>query len=132
MAIMAFVSQNEKEFHACPSMPHAVAAEAPHAVAAKAPNAVAADGTHAVAGDGTRAVTADRRARACATVAARRAPRRGPGPPQTAPHVPQEAVRKKYKASTHPPATLPLSPRVLECIFLFRLLTHNSPRPASS
>ena len=55
MAIMAFVSQNEKEFHACPSMPHAVAAEASHAVAA--------DGSHAVAGDGSHAVAAERRAR---------------------------------------------------------------------
>lgn len=52
MAIMAFVSQNEKEFHACPSMPHAVAADGTHAVAG--------DGTHAVAGDGSHAVAAAR------------------------------------------------------------------------
>jgi hypothetical protein len=43
-----------------------------------------------------------------------------------------QAVRKNYKVSTRPPATLPLSPRVLKCIFLFQLSTHNSPRPASS
>jgi hypothetical protein len=43
-----------------------------------------------------------------------------------------QAVRKNYKVSTLPPATLPLSPRVLKCVFLFRLSTHNSPRPASS
>jgi hypothetical protein len=48
MAIMVFVSQNEKEFH---SMMHAVAIEAPHAVAADRPHAVAANGTHAVAAD---------------------------------------------------------------------------------
>jgi hypothetical protein len=40
-------------------------------------------------------------------------------------------VSKKYKASTRPPATLPLSPRVLKCIFLIRRSTHNSPCPAS-
>jgi hypothetical protein len=65
IAIMAFVSQNEKEFHACPSMPHAVAAEASHAVAADGTHAVAADGTHTVAGDGSHAVAADRRAFLC-------------------------------------------------------------------
>ena len=65
MVIMAFVSQNEKDFHTCPSMPHAVATEMPHAVAA--------DGTHAVARDGSHVVTADRRAHACAVAAARRA-----------------------------------------------------------
>ena len=43
-----------------------------------------------------------------------------------------QAVRKNYKVSTRPPATLPLSPRILKYIFLFRLSTHNSPRPASS
>ena len=59
MAIMAFVSQNEKDFHACPSMPHAVAAEASHAVAAEASHAIAADGTHKVAADGTHAVARD-------------------------------------------------------------------------
>jgi hypothetical protein len=62
MAIMAFVSQNEKEFH---SMMHAVAVEAPHAVAANGPHAVAADGTHTVARDGSHAVAADRRAFLC-------------------------------------------------------------------
>ena len=43
-----------------------------------------------------------------------------------------QAMRKNYKVSTRPPATLPLSLRVLKCIFLFKLSTHNSPRPASS
>ena len=43
-----------------------------------------------------------------------------------------QAVRKKYKVSTRPPATLPLSPRVLKCIFLSPLSTHNSPRSTSS
>ena len=28
-----------------------------------------------------------------------------------------QAVKKNYKVSTHPPATLPLSPRVLNCPF---------------
>ena len=65
MAIMAFVSQNEKDFRACPSMPHAVAAEASHAVAADGTHAVAGDGSHAVAGDGSHAVAADRRAFLC-------------------------------------------------------------------
>jgi hypothetical protein len=51
MAIMAFVSQNEKDFHACPSMPHAVTSEASHAVAADGTHAVPGDGSHAVAGD---------------------------------------------------------------------------------
>jgi hypothetical protein len=73
MAIMAFVSQNEKDFHACPSMPHAVAAEASHAVAADGTHAVAGDGSHAVARDGSHAVAADRCVRACAVAAARRA-----------------------------------------------------------
>jgi dissimilatory sulfite reductase (desulfoviridin) alpha/beta subunit len=73
MAIMVFVSQNEKEFHACPSMPHAVTAEASHAVAADGTHAVAGDGSHAVARDGSHAVAADRCVRACAAAAARRA-----------------------------------------------------------
>jgi hypothetical protein len=30
-----------------------------------------------------------------------------------------QAVRKNYKVSTRPPATLPLSPRVLKCVFPF-------------
>ena len=46
--------------------------------------------------------------------------------------VSTQAVRKNYKVSTRPPATLPLSPRVLKCIFIIRLSMHNSPRPASS
>jgi hypothetical protein len=68
--------------------PHAVAADGTHAVAGDGSDVVAADGTHAVAGDGSHAVTADRRARTCAVAAARRARRRGPGPPRTAPHIP--------------------------------------------
>ena len=73
MAIMAFVSQNEKDFHACPSMPHALAAEASHAVATDGTHAVAADGTHAVARDRSHAVAADRHAHTCVAAAARRA-----------------------------------------------------------
>jgi hypothetical protein len=120
MAIMAFVSQNEKEFHACPSMPHAVAADGTHAVAG--------DGSHAVAGDGSHAVAAEQRARACAAAAARRAWRRGPGPQRTAPRFPHAGSEKYYKV----PATLPLSPRVLNVFFLSLLSTHNSPCSASS
>ena len=101
-------------------------------VAYQAPHAVARDGTHAVAGDGSHAVAADRHTHTCAAASARRARRRGPGPPRTAPHVPHAGSEKNYKVSTRPPATLPLSPRVLKCIFLFQLSTHNSPRPASS
>jgi hypothetical protein len=33
-----------------------------------------------------------------------------------------QAVRKKYKVSTRPPATLPLFPRVLKCILPFPAL----------
>ena len=95
MAIMVFVSQHEeistRAPHFCVAYqaphavatdgtyavaaeaPHTVAADGTHAVAAEAPHAVAADGTHAVAGDGSHEVTADRRARACATAAARQA-----------------------------------------------------------
>jgi hypothetical protein len=59
----------------------------------------------------------------CAVAAAHRARLRGPGPPQG--HALHErlrafrtqAVRNKYKASTRPPATLPLPTRVLKCIF---------------
>jgi hypothetical protein len=89
---------------------HAVAGDGTHAVAAEAPHAVAADGTHAVAGDGSHAVAADRRARACATAAARRARRRGPGPPRTAPHVPHAGGEKKlqsFNASSRDSPALP-------------------------
>jgi hypothetical protein len=116
MAIMAFVSQNEKDFHACPSMPHAVAADGTHAVAADGSHAVAGDGSHAVAGDGSHAVAADRRA--CAAAAARRAWRKGPGPQRTAPRFPHAGSEKNYKV----PATLPVSPRVLKRVFPFPAL----------
>jgi hypothetical protein len=111
---------------------HAVAADRTHAVPAEAPHAVAADRTHAVAGDGSHAVATDRHTRACAAAAARRAWRRGPGPPRTAPRVPHAGSEKNYKVSMRPPATLPLSPRVLKRVFLSPLSTHNSPRSASS
>ena len=62
IAIMAFVSQNEKEFN---SMMHVVAVEVSHAVAADRNHAVTGDGSHAVAGDGSHAVAADRRAFLC-------------------------------------------------------------------
>jgi hypothetical protein len=94
MATMVFVSQHEEistrapRFCVAYQAPHAVARDGTHAVAAKAPRAVVADGTHAVAGDGSDAVTADRRSRTCAVAAARRARRRGPGSPRTAPRVP--------------------------------------------
>jgi hypothetical protein len=114
-------------------MMHVVAVEAPHAVAADRPPAVAADGTHevagdgshavagdgshAIAGDGSHAVATDRRARACTTAAAHRARRRGPGPPHPLRAFRTQAVRKNYKVSSRPPATLLLSPRVLNCPF---------------
>ena len=56
---------------------------------------VAYQAPHAVAGDGSHAVTADRRAHACAAASARRARRRGPGPPRTAPRVPHAGSEKK-------------------------------------
>jgi hypothetical protein len=122
MAIVEFVSQHEE-----------VSMRAPRfRVAYQAPQAVARDGTHAVAGDRSHAVAADRHTHTCAAASACRARRQGQGPPRTAPHVPHAGGEKKYKVSTHPPATLLLSPRVLKCIFLFWLATHNSPRPASS
>jgi hypothetical protein len=111
---------------------HAVARDGSHAVAAEAPHAVAAEGTHAVAAEASHAVAADRQARACAAAAARRARRQGPGPPQTAPRVPHTGGEKNYKVSTRDPATLPLPPRVLKCVFLFHLSMHNSPCGASS
>jgi hypothetical protein len=131
------VSQSEKistrapRFCVAYQAPHAVAGDGTHAVAAEAPNVVAgdgthavagdgshvvaADGTHAVAGDGSHAVTADRHARMCA---------RAPKPPVELDAEGQalrerlrvfrtQAVRKHYKVSTLPPATLTLSPRVL-------------------
>jgi hypothetical protein len=67
MAIMAFVSQNEKTFTRPPRFrvlyqaPHAVASDGTNAVAAKALHVVAADGTHEVARDISHAVAADGR-----------------------------------------------------------------------
>ena len=89
---------------------HAVAAEAPHAVAAEAPHAVAADGTHAVAGEGSHAVAVDRCAHTCAAAAARRARRRGPGPPQTAPRVPHAGGEKKLQSFNAPSRDSPALP----------------------
>ena len=108
---------------------HAVAGDGTRAVAAEAPHAVAADGTHAVAADRSHVVAADQRSRACAAATARQARRRRPGPPRTAPRVPHAGGEKKLQRLTRPPATLPLSPRVLKCILLFQLPTNNSPRP---
>jgi hypothetical protein len=106
MAIVEFVSQHEE-----------VSMRAPRfCVAYQAPHAVARDGTHAVAGDGSHAVAADRHTHTCAAASARRARRRGPGPPQTAPHVPH-AGGEKLQSSTRPPATFPFSPRELICNF---------------
>ena len=112
-------------------MPHAVAAEAPHAVAADGTHAVAGDGSHAVAGDGSHAVAADRRAVVCRI--SRVSPHTTPLNELTSvlSSVLVRAfrfsdcegdnvvakVRTNYKVSTRPPATLPLSPRVLICIF---------------
>jgi hypothetical protein len=56
-------------------------------------------------------------ARVCVTAAARRARRRGPALRERLHAFHTQAVRKNYKASTRPPATLPLSPRVLNCPF---------------
>ena len=79
---------------------HAVAADRTHAIAADGTHAVAADGTHAVAGDGSHAVAADRQARACAEGQALRERLRT---------FRTQAVRKNYKVSARPPATLPFS-----------------------
>ena len=121
--MMVFVSQHEKismrapRFCVAYQAPHAVVAEASHAVAAEAPHVVSADRTHAVAadgnhavaaGDGSHAVAADRRARACAEGKALR---------KRLNVFRTQAVRKNYKVSTRTPATLPLSPRVLNCPF---------------
>jgi hypothetical protein len=59
---------------------------------------VAAEAPHAVATDGTHAVTGDRRARTCAAAPARRARRRGPGPPRTAPRVPHAGGEEKLQS----------------------------------
>jgi hypothetical protein len=72
-------------------------------------------------------VAAYRHAHACAAAAARRARCRGPGPPRKALRerlraFNTQAVRKNYKVSTRPPATLPLSPRLLKCVFPFPAL----------
>ena len=98
----------------------------------KRPHAVAADGTHAVAEMDPM--------RSPETGAHTRAPRPPPVELDAEGQALRkrlrafrtQAVRKNYKVSTRPPATLPLSPRVLICIFLIRRSTHNSPRPASS
>jgi hypothetical protein len=92
----------------------------PHAVAAEAPNAVATDGTHAVAGDGSHAVATDRCVRACA--AAVELDAEGQALRERLRAFRTQAVRKNYKVSTRPPATLPLSPRVLKCVFPFPAL----------
>jgi hypothetical protein len=107
MATVVFVSQHKEILTRAPRF----------RVAYQAPHVVAGDKTHAVAGDGSNAVAADRRARACATAAAIRAQRRGLVPLRTAPRVPHAGGEKKYKVSTRPPATFPLSPRVLKCPF---------------
>jgi hypothetical protein len=102
MAIMVLVSQHEEISKCAPRFcvayqaPHAVVADGTHAVALEAPHAVAADGTHAVAADGTHAVAGDG-SHAVAAAAARRARRRGPGPPRTAPRVPHAGGEKNYK-----------------------------------
>ena len=120
---VCYVSQHEEISTRAPCFcvayqaPHAVAGDGTHAVATEAPHAVAADRTHAVAGDGSHAVAADRRARVCAAATASQARRRRPGPPRKALCVPHAGDEKNYKVSTRPPATLPLSPRVLKCFF---------------
>ena len=123
MAIMVIVGQHEEISKRAPRF--CVAYQAPHTVAAKASNAVAADGTHAVAGDGSHAVAgdgshtvaADQSARACAVAADRRARRRGPGPPQMAPHVPHIGGEKKLQSFNASSCDSPLSPRVSKCPF---------------
>ena len=91
---VCYVSQHEEISTCAPGFcvayqaPHAVTRDGTHAVAVEVPHAVAADGTHAVAGDGSHAVAA---------AAARRARRRGPGPPRTAPRVPHAGGEENYK-----------------------------------
>ena len=97
-------------------MPHEVAAEAPHAVAADGTHAVAGDGSHSVAGDGSHAVAADRHARTCAAAVAQLGVE-GQALRQRLRAFRTQAVRENYKVSTRPPATLPLSPKVLICVF---------------
>ena len=92
---VCYVSQHEEISTRAPRF--RVAYQAPHAVTAEAPHAVAADGTHAVAGDGSHAVAADRHTHTCAAASARRARRRGPGPPRTAPCVPHAGGEKNTK-----------------------------------
>jgi hypothetical protein len=116
---MAFVSQNEKEFN---SMMHPVAVEAPHAVTADGPHAVAADGTHA---DPMRSPETDPM-QLLQTGVCTRTPQlppvelgaEGQALRKRLRAFRTQAVRKNYKVSTRPPVTLPLSPRVLICIFL--------------
>ena len=66
-------------------------------VAYQTPHAVAGEGIHVVAAEAPHAVATDRRTGACATAAARRARRRGPGPPRTAPRVPHAGGEENYK-----------------------------------
>ena len=113
---VCYVSQHEEistrapRFCVAYQAPHAVTRDGTHAVAVEASHVVAADGTHAVAGDGSHAVTGDQRVRMCAAAAARRARRRGPGPPQTAPHVPHAGGENKlqsFNASSRDSPALP-------------------------
>jgi hypothetical protein len=140
---VCYVSQHEEvstRVCAAYQAPHAVAGDGTHevtgdgthAVAAEAPRAVTADGTHAVAGDGSHAVAADWRARTCAAATASQLDADGQALRKRLRAFRTQAVRKNYKVSKRPPATLPLSPRVLKCVFLLRLSTHNSPLPVSS
>jgi hypothetical protein len=117
MATMVFVSQYEGISTRAPHF--CVAYQAPHAVAGDGTHVVAAEAPHAVTAEAPHAVTADRHTRPCAATASRRARRRGPGPPQMAPRIPQAGGEKNLQSFTRPPATLLLSPRVLKCIFPF-------------
>ena len=110
---VCYVSQHEEistrapRFCVAYQVPHAVARDGTHVVAAEASHAVAADGTHAVARDRSHAVTGDRRERACAAAPARRARRRGPGPPRTAPRVPHAGGKKKLQSFNAPSRNSP-------------------------
>jgi hypothetical protein len=104
------ISTRAPRFCVAYQAPHVVAGDGTHAVATEAPNAVAADRTHAVAGDGPHAVAGDRRVHACATAAARRARRRGPGPPRTAPHVPHAGGEEKLQSFNAPSRDSPALP----------------------
>jgi hypothetical protein len=99
---VCYVSQHEEistrapRFCVAYQAPHTVARDGTHAVAAEAPHVVAADGTHAVAAEAPHAVATDG-THVVAAAAARRARRRGPGPPGTAPRVPHAGGEKNYK-----------------------------------